>query len=74
MAWSYAGASRSGVTFTVTIHNDDTPRLLKQMVYTKRANQTVPQFKAMVNREVRAVIDQLNAVELPVDASGDFNP
>lgn len=79
MAWTYSSASRVGLSYTVLIHNTDvpegTPPLTQSFTYTKPATgQTVAQFKAMVNREVRAIINQLNAVEQPVDATTDFNP
>jgi hypothetical protein len=63
--------SKDRVTVTVT---DSVTGDVKQFTYSKDATQTNAEFKAMVKAEIKAHINYLNIVEVPIDVTADFTP
>lgn len=73
MAWAFQRATRRGVVLEIVIE-DAAEGEVEVLTYTypARAGQTAAQFKAMVKREVRALLDERNAATAPEDVTSEY--
>lgn len=80
MAWRFNGATTRGNQVTINLVNETgTPPVIvaqDNLSWTKDASfvGTIAQFRAMVKREVRAIIIERNTATEPVDETGNYTP
>ncbi len=76
MTWALKSATKRGKELDMVVENtvEGAEPELKTLIYTfpASATQTQAQFKAMVKREVRALLDDMNAPVQSVDVTPDY--